>query len=130
MREESRRGPPEPDWSLMPGGGFQAYGGAIADVGEAESAFSHRQTLVEFFAGTTWSDPAEDTVRMAAARTWAATLDPFSSGVYVNVISDPGEGVGRAYHATQLTRLAELKRKYDPENVFHLNQNIRPASAG
>jgi hypothetical protein len=57
-------------------------------------------------------------------------LDPFSSGIYVNVIADPGDaGVGRAYQTNQLARLAELKRKYDPDNVFHLNQNIRPAPA-
>ena len=55
-------------------------------------------------------------------------MEPFSSGTYVNVIADPGsEGVTRAYHAEQLVRLADLKRKYDPDNVFHLNQNIRPA---
>jgi FAD/FMN-containing dehydrogenase len=119
----------DPDWSLMPGGGFQAYGGAIAEVGADESAFSHRSTLVEFFAGSTWADPSEDTVRMAGARAWAANLEPFSSGTYVNVIGDPGDaGVGRAYHADQLTRLADLKREYDPDNVFHLNQNIRPAA--
>jgi hypothetical protein len=120
----------EPDWSLMPGGGFQSYGGAIADVGDTESAFSHRGTLVEFFAGTTWADPAEDAVRMASARAWAGTLDPFSSGVYVNVISDPGDHeVERAYHVEQLERLRALKAKYDPDNVFHLNQNIRPTAA-
>jgi FAD/FMN-containing dehydrogenase len=119
----------EPDWSLIPGGGFQNYGGAIAEVAEDESAFSHRKTLVEFFAGGTWTDPAEDAVRMAAARAWAATMEPFSSGTYVNVIADPGdEGVGRAYHSAQLARLADLKRKYDPDNVFHLNQNIRPTA--
>jgi FAD/FMN-containing dehydrogenase len=121
-------GAAEPDWALMPGGGFQAYGGAIADVGEDESAFNHRRTLVEYFGGATWVDPAEDAMRMAAARAWAATLAPFSSGIYVNVIADPGdEGVGRAYNAAGLSRLADLKRKYDPDNVFHLNQNIRPA---
>jgi FAD/FMN-containing dehydrogenase len=119
---------PEPDWSLMPGGGLQTYGGAIADIGEDESAFSHRDTVVEFFAGTTWADPAEDATRMAAARAWAATLDTFASGVYVNVISDPDEGVGRAYRSGHLARLADLKRTYDPDNVFHLNQNIRPAA--
>jgi FAD/FMN-containing dehydrogenase len=119
---------PEPDWSLLPGGGFQSYGGAIADVDDDESAFSHRATLVEFFAGSTWADPAEDRDRMAGARAWAATLEPFSSGTYVNVIADAGdEGVGRAYHSRQLARLADLKRKYDPDNVFHLNQNIKPA---
>ena len=120
-------GAAEPDWSVMPGGGFQAYGGAIAEVGETESAFSHRATLVEFFAGSTWADPAEDIDRMASARAWAATLDPYSSGVYVNVISEHGDTeVGRAYHSDQLARLAELKRQYDPDNIFHLNQNIRP----
>jgi len=121
-------GGPEPDWTRMPGGGLQAYGGAIAEVGADESAFTHRRTLVEFFGGGTWADPAEDAIRIEAARAWAATLEPFSIGTYVNVISDPGEaGVGRAYGSATLTRLAELKRKYDPENVFHLNQNIRPA---
>jgi FAD/FMN-containing dehydrogenase len=123
-------GASEPDWALMPGGGFQAYGGAIADVGENESAFSNRGTLIEFFAGGTWSDPAEDAYRMAASRTWASTLEPYSTGTYVNVIADPGADVGRAYHKEQLERLAELKRRYDPDNVFHLNQNIRPAPVG
>jgi hypothetical protein len=114
----------------MPGTGFQNYGGAIAEVGEDESAFSHRRTLVEFFAGSTWADPAEDAVRMAGARAAAKTMEPFSSGTYVNVIADPGTDVAQAYHAAQLARLADLKRKWDPENVFHLNQNIRPATGG
>jgi FAD/FMN-containing dehydrogenase len=68
---------------------------------------------------------------MAGARSWAAALEPYSSGTYVNVIADPGdEGIGRAYLAPQLARLADLKRKYDPDNVFHLNQNIRPSAEG
>ncbi|MEA2610117.1 MAG: hypothetical protein QOJ75_2360 [Chloroflexota bacterium] len=120
---------PEPDWTVLPGGGFQAHGGAIADVGREASAFSYRDTLVEWFGGATWADPGEDAVRMDAARTWARTLEPHSIGTYVNVISDPGnEGVGRAYRGTQLARLAELKRTYDPDNVFHMNQNIRPTN--
>jgi hypothetical protein len=115
----------------MPGGGFQAYGGAIAEVGEDDSAFTHRRTLVEFFAGATWADPAEDAIRIGGARAWGSALEPFSIGTYVNVISDPGDdGVGRAYGSATLARLAELKRTYDPENVFHLNQNIRPAAPG
>ena len=95
--------------------GFQAYGGAIAEIGDDDSAFSHRDTLVEFFAGSSWADPAEDDARMAGARRWAASMEAFSSGTYVNVISDPGEeGVSRAYGATQLDRLAALKRTWDP----------------
>jgi hypothetical protein len=122
-------GTAEPDWSLMPFGGFQGYGGAIADVAEEESAFSHRTALVEWFGGSTWADPGEDAVRMSAARAWSAAIEPFGSGTYVNVIADEGADVGRAYKTNQLTRLAELKRMYDPDNVFHLNQNIRPAAA-
>ena len=65
---------------------------------------------------------------MAGARAWAATLEPYSIGTYVNVIADLGdEGVARAYRAPHLARLAALKREYDPDNVFHLNQNIKPA---
>lgn len=116
-----------PDWRRLPNGGLQAYGGAIADIDDDESAFSHRQTLVEFGGGTNWLDPAEDGERMGAARAYAAVVEPYASGVYVNVIADEGRsGVGRAYPAKKMARLSELKRKYDPDNVFHLNHNIRP----
>ena len=58
-------------------------------------------------------------------------MEAFSSGTYVNVISEPGEeGVGRAYGLAQLDRLAQLKRAWDPDNVFHMNQNIKPAPVG
>jgi FAD/FMN-containing dehydrogenase len=118
------------DPAFLPGGGFQAYGGAIADVGLTDSAFSHRETVVEFFAGSTWADASEDEMRIAGARAWAKELEPFSSGTYVNVIADAGDGgVARAYHAAQLARLADVKRSWDPANVFHLNQNILPAPA-
>ena len=64
---------------------------------------------------------------MAAARICASRLDPFASGVYVNVLGDEGEaGVRRAYPAAKLARLTALKDAVDPDNVFHLNQNIRP----
>jgi FAD/FMN-containing dehydrogenase len=120
-------GAPEPDWSRQPGAGFQGYGGAIAEVADDESAFSFRDTLVEWFGGTAWSDSAEDAQRMAATRAWGAALDPFGAGVYVNVIADEGQDrVRRAYRAEKFARLAALKQKWDPDNVFHLNQNIPP----
>jgi hypothetical protein len=122
-------GEPEPDWSRMPGGGFQAYGGAIADIPADASAFSYRDTLVEFFAGTAWTDPAQDDERMARARAWGVAIAPFSSGTYVNVLSELDAPAEQTYRTEALARLAQLKRKYDPDNVFHLNQNIRPAPA-
>jgi FAD/FMN-containing dehydrogenase len=124
----SRGAPDASDWTRVAGGGFQAYGGAIAEVSNEDSAFSHRDAVVEFFAGFTWTDPAEDEERMAAARAFGAALAPFASGVYVNVLYDEGaEGVRRAYGDAKLARLSALKRRYDPDNLFHLNQNIVPA---
>jgi FAD/FMN-containing dehydrogenase len=117
------------DWARVPNGGFQAYGGAIAEVGDDEAAFSHRRTLVEWGGATSWLDPGEDDERIAAARAYGAAMEPFASGVYVNVLTDEGEaGVRRAYDDAKLAHLAEIKRRYDPDNVFHLNQNIRPAT--
>jgi FAD/FMN-containing dehydrogenase len=115
------------DWDQVAGGGFQAYGGAIAAVSNDDTAFSHRDALVEFFGGQTWVDPAEDEWRMESARAFGAVLAPFSSGVYVNSLFDEGPaGIRRAYGEAKLARLAALKHRWDPDNVFHLNQNIAP----
>src|SRR2546421_977039 len=117
------------DWTRIPNGGFQAYGGAIADVGDDDGAFSYRRTLVEFGCGTAWADAAEDGERIAAARAYGAAVEPFANGVYVNALGDEGQdGVRRAYSARKFARLVDLKRRYDPDNAFHLNQNIRPTA--
>ena len=119
-----------PAGDLAPNVSLQAYGGAIADVGAADTAFGHRETLFELVAAGGWIDPAEDEARIAAARRYARTLEPFASGVYVNALSDEGvAGVRRAYPPEKLARLTALKDLYDPDNVFHLNQNIAPAPA-
>jgi len=116
---------------FAPGVGLQAYGGAIGDVPEDDSAFSHRRTAFEFGASTGWTDPAEDEERIGTARCYAGTLEPLASGVYVNVLGDEGAaGVRRAYSAAKLARLTAVKDTYDSQNVFHLNQNIRPTRVG
>jgi FAD/FMN-containing dehydrogenase len=108
-------------------GSLQAYGGAIREVGPDESAFSQRDAHVEFVASTAWTSPAQDDAEIAAARRYGAAVEPFSSGVYINALSDEGDsGVERAYRTGQFRRLADLKARYDPDNVFHLNHNIRP----
>ena len=106
---------------------LQAYGGAIADVPADDAAFSHRDTLFEFVTATRWEDPAEDATRIAQLREYAATLTPYASGAYLNVLN--GDSISRAFPPAKLTRLTALKTAYDPENVFHLNQNIRPGGA-
>jgi FAD/FMN-containing dehydrogenase len=122
------RGTSDGHGSRLPAASLQAYGGAIADVPDAESAFSQRDATFEFVAAARWTDAGEDEERMANARRYAATLEPFSTGMYVNAMSDEGAvGVARAYPPAKLARLQALKAAYDPDNVFHLNQNIKPA---
>ena len=103
---------------------LQAYGGAIAEVPDDDAAFSHRDTLFEFVTATRWQDPADDADRIATIRAYAASLDPYAGGAYVNTLN--GESVARAFPPAKLARLTALKNSYDPANVFHLNQNIRP----
>jgi FAD/FMN-containing dehydrogenase len=120
----SRQGPERPLANVS----LQAYGGAIADVPDDDSAFSHRSTMFEYVAATGWTDHAEDQARIAAVRRSAAAIEPFGRGLYVNVANDEGqEGVRRSYSASKLVRLTALKDAYDPDNVFHLNHNIRPS---
>jgi FAD/FMN-containing dehydrogenase len=107
---------------------LQAYGGAIADVPDDDTAFSHRSTMFEFVTSFSWTDPRDDAKYLAGARTAAAAIEPYASGVYVNILSDDGaDGVRRAYPPEKLARLTALKVIYDPGNVFHLNQNIKPS---
>lgn len=63
---------------------LQAYGGAIAEVDDDATAFTHRRTRFEYVAGVKWSDPDEDSLRIGAARQAAAKLEPFAAGAYVN----------------------------------------------
>jgi len=110
---------------------LQAYGGAIAEVPDVATAFSQRGTAFEYVVAARWTDPAEDESRIVRARKSAAGLEPFASGAYVNVLGDDGAaGVRRAYSAAKLTSLTALKDAVDPDNLFHLNQNIPPSAAG
>ena len=117
------------DLALLASGDLQAYGGAIAAVGHDETAFSHRDAVVEFVARAGWTNPAQDQERITLARRYGAAIEPFASGVYVNDLTDEGQaGVQRAYGADKVAGLAALKDHYDPLNVFHLNHNILPVS--
>ncbi|WP_138760620.1 FAD-binding oxidoreductase, partial [Modestobacter altitudinis] len=109
----------------------QAYGGAIADVPDEATAFDHRGTAFEYVAAARWTVPTEDETWMATARESAARLAPFATGAYVNVLGDEGAaGVRLAYTPAKLARLTALKDAWDPDNVFHLNQNIPPSRQG
>ncbi len=110
------------------GASLQTHGGAIADVPEYATAFGHRGTAFEYLGAARWTDAAEDAERITTVRACAQRMELYASGAYVNALGDDGEsGVSRAYPPAVLARLTELKDAVDPDNVFHLNQNIRPS---
>lgn len=108
--------------------GLLGLGGAINRVDSTEMAFPHRNAAFEFDIWAAWSDPARDDELMEWARTFHEAMTPYSTGgVYVNMLShDEQDRVGAAY-GSNFERLAELKARWDPENLFSMNQNIDPA---
>jgi FAD/FMN-containing dehydrogenase len=109
---------------------IEQVGGAVSRVGRDATAFDHRDSLYNVAIVARWEDPATADAHIAWARDlWEATR-PFASGVYVNYlgVGDSADRVRDAYHAAKYERLAALKAKYDPTNLFRLNQNIPPAA--
>ena len=102
-------------------------GAAVARVGEDESAFTGRDAgHVLNVIGTTRTGEGFDPEREWARGLWSA-LEPQHQNVYVNFLMEEGEErVRQAYGAAKYDRLKTLKRKYDPDNFFRLNQNIPP----
>jgi FAD/FMN-containing dehydrogenase len=103
-------------------------GGAVARVGELDTSFGSRssQYLADVY-GVTESADGFERERDWARDCWTALI-PHHAGVYVSWLMEEGEQrVREAYGQQRYERLQALKRRYDPENVFHLNQNIRPA---
>ncbi|MFL5777668.1 MAG: FAD-binding oxidoreductase [Chloroflexota bacterium] len=117
------------DPAIAAGASIGQLGGAIGRVGPDETAFSGRDALFDVVVSATWDDPAEDEGRLAAARAYGDSILPLSTGrSYVNAIDEIGvDKVRAAFGAATYDRLVEVKDRYDPENVFHLNQNVRPS---
>lgn len=104
-------------------------GGALGRVGEDETAFPHRRAPYNLIIMAMWPDQAEDERNIRWAREYADAVAPYSTGgVYVNYLSVEGEERVRAAYGANYGRLVALKNKYDPSNMFHLNQNIKPTA--
>jgi FAD binding domain/Berberine and berberine like len=103
-------------------------GRAYSAVPDEATAFSGRDAVFWFEAEATWEDAAQDAACRAWTRTTMDRVQPFTSaGRYVNDVADAGEDVVRlVYGDAKYERLVALKRVWDPDNVFRLNQNIRP----
>ena len=102
-------------------------GGAVARVGEHDTAFSHRQTPFDIDVFGIWTDPRESDRHLAWGRGFGAALQPFSRGAYINEMGSEGdERIRAAYNPQNYARLVALKNTYDPTNLFRMNQNIKP----
>jgi FAD/FMN-containing dehydrogenase len=102
--------------------------GAAQRVGVGDTAFSFREArFAEVIVGVD-PDPANNPRLIQWARDYWLALHPFSAGGgYINMMMDEGEDNVRAAYRDNYARLAQVKRTYDPGNLFRVNQNIKPA---
>jgi FAD/FMN-containing dehydrogenase len=106
----------------------RVLGGAMARVPADATAFAHRDARILFAVITPFEDPAEAPIHEAWTQSYIEELAPKGTGVYSNFLGADGEArIREAYPAATYERLAEVKRAYDPGNLFKLNQNIAPA---
>lgn len=107
---------------------LRVLGGAMARVPNEATAFAHRGRRFMVAVGAIYERAEETAVHEAWVADFAAALRRGDPGVYVNFLGDEGEArVREAYPGSTWDRLAAIKRRYDPTNVFRLNQNIPPA---
>jgi FAD/FMN-containing dehydrogenase len=109
---------------------LRVLGGAMARVPVEATAFAHRHRPIMAGVGCVYEQAADRPVHDAWADRFAATLRQGDPGVYVNFLGDEGpDRVREAYPGPTWDRLVEVKRRYDPHNLFRRNQNIPPGPA-
>ena len=109
---------------------LRMLGGAVARVPNDATAYAHRDRRIIVAVASLFEDPGERSAHEAWAADFAAALGA-TRGAYVNFLGDEGDDrVREAYPGPTWERLREIKRRYDPENLFRGNQNVPPAEAG
>jgi FAD/FMN-containing dehydrogenase len=101
--------------------------GAANRVARDAMAYAHRDAKFVLNVHGRWESPAQDTTCIAWARDFFRASAPYASaGAYTNFMTDDEDNRVAAAYGSNYDRLVQLKKRYDPENVFHLNQNIKP----
>jgi FAD/FMN-containing dehydrogenase len=109
---------------------LRVLGGAMARVPADATAFAHRAKRIMVNVVAIYQDPDERPAHAAWVNDLCGVLTDGDADAYAGFLGDEGEErVRAAYPAATWERLAEVKAAYDPDNVFRLNQNIRPAAA-
>jgi FAD/FMN-containing dehydrogenase len=114
---------------LSSGVGLQQMHGAASRVDPAATAFPHRDEHYDFLILSQWADPSDSEENIQWTREFFEAMQPFfESGVYVNNLGEEGEDRVKEAYGAHYERLVALKDKYDPTNLFRLNQNVRPTA--
>jgi FAD/FMN-containing dehydrogenase len=107
---------------------LRTLGGAIARVPDDATAYAHRASEIMVNVAAFYEGDHDKPQKQAWIEELMAAIHQSDDGAYVNFVGDEGEArVRAAYPGDTYGRLAEIKRRYDPENLFRLNQNIPPA---
>lgn len=117
-------GVPSPMTAML----FEHFHGAVTRIGATETAVPHRDEGWNLVIPSVWTDPRGTAENIAWTKETFAALQPhFARGRWLNYLSDdePDDAI-RAAYGPNYDRLVEVKRRYDPDNVFHLNHNIVP----
>ena len=113
--------------SAMSSIGVEHFHGQVTRLAPTDTAFPHRQPGYNLVLTAVWTDPADDEANIVWARRTFASLAPFmADAVYVNYLDADETSRARTAYGPNWERLVALKRRYDPDNVFHLNLNITP----
>jgi hypothetical protein len=103
-------------------------GGAASRAPEGAMAYGHRDTQFVMNIHGRWTDASQDRTCIAWAREVFDAAAPYASaGAYVNFMTEDEAGRVAAAYGPNYARLAHVKARYDPQNVFHVNHNIKPA---
>lgn len=111
------------------GVGLQQMHGAASRVDPSAMAFSHRDEHYDFLILSQWADPSDSEENIRWTREFFEAMQPFfESGVYVNNLGEEGEDRVKEAYGDHYEQLVALKDKYDPTNLFHFNQNVKPTA--
>ncbi len=114
--------------SIMTGMLIEHIHGAVCQVDPTATAFPFREPGYNLVLTGQWSDPADTPANMAWVRDTFAALEPYTAPQgYVNYLGDDESARVASAYGPNLDRLVEIKRRYDPDNLFRLNHNIDPA---
>ena len=109
---------------------LRVLGGAMARVPADATAFAHRKSKIMVNIAALYMNPEEKATHEAWVADFANSLRQSDSGAYVNFLGDEGEErIRAAYPGSTWDRLREVKQRYDPDNLFRLNQNIAPVAS-